>query len=367
MKILHISGAKGWGGNEQQMIDMIPELEKFNIENIVFGVGGSNLQEECSKIKVTFIPCKKDKLNNFSNYKYLKQLIKQIKPDLLHLHTSDSLTVFTLSDLFFKLNIPTVFSKKGMGNSSSILSKFKYNYKNLSAVICVSEKVKTEFSQILNLNNREKLVIIYDGVSVVRIKEPEYDLQDFLKISKSKIVIGNIANHVRAKDLSIMILAMNELINIMNNKNIHLIQIGGFNDKITLELKMLVEKLNLQNYVTLTGFLNNASSFISQFDVYVMSSEREGFPLTIYESFYKKTPVVSTKAGGIPEIIKDGENGFLVEVKDYEELAIKINELIYNQNLKEDFAQKAYDLFVNNYTTFHCAQKTFNLYKSLTK
>ena len=367
MRILHISGARSWGGNEQQLIDIIPELEKFGAENIVFGVGENILQKECSNSNIRFVACKKNKLNKFANYKYLKQVIKEIKPDLLHLHTSDSLTVFTLSDLLFGLKIPAVFSKKGMGGSSSILSKFKYNYKNVSAIICVSEKVKTEFSQILTLKNKKKLTVIYDGISVQRITEPKYDIKDFLGIDKNKKVIGNIANHVRAKDLPILILALNELVNTLNNKDIHLIQIGYHNDKITPEINRLIEKYNLQNHITLTGFVENASSFISQFELYVMSSEREGFPLTIYESFYKKTPIVSTKAGGIPEIVKDGENGFLVEIKDYKSLAVKINELIDNQSLKKEFSQKSYDLFINNYTTSHCAKKTFDLYKKVTK
>lgn len=367
MKVLHISGAKGWGGNEQQLIDMISELKKSGVENIVFGVDESVLQKECSDIGTTFIRCKKNKLNKFLNYKYLKQIIKDIKPDVIHLHTSDSLTVFTLSDMLYGLKTPAVFSKKGMGKSSSLLSKFKYNYKNISAVICVSQKVQTEFSQILTPKKRNKLIVIYDGISVTRIKEPEYNLKDSLKIEKNKTIIGNIANHVKAKDLPILISAMNELVNVLNNKNIHLIQIGYLNDKITPEIKMLIEKYNLQNHITLVGFLENASSFISQFELYVMSSEREGFPLTIYESFCNKIPIVSTKAGGIPEIVKDGENGFLAEVKDYKALAEKINYLVYNQDLKTEFAQRAYDLFVSNYTTSHCALKTLELYKSITK
>jgi hypothetical protein len=76
------------------------------------------------------------------NYYYLKTLVKEINPDLIHLHTSDSLTVFTISDLLFRLKTKAVFSKKGMGSSSIILSEFKFNYKNIAAIICVSEAVK---------------------------------------------------------------------------------------------------------------------------------------------------------------------------------------------------------------------------------
>ncbi|NBL65273.1 glycosyltransferase [Flavobacterium sp. NST-5] len=367
MKVLHISGARSWGGNEQQLIDLISELELLNVASVVFGVKNSPLESECGRHNIKFLTSDQKKLNKFSNYKLIKKIVKQELPDVIHLHTSDSLTVFTLSDILYSLKTPTVFSKKGMGNSSSVLSKLKYNYKNISAVICVSKKVKNEFSQILSPKNHRKLEVIYDGISVSRIKEPNYKLKDFLKIEQSKFIIGNIANHVKAKDLPTLILAMNELINIKNIRNVHLIQLGSINPKITPEITALIEQYQLQNNISLVGFLENASSFISEFELYVMSSEREGFPLTIYESFYKKTPVVSTAAGGIPEILIDGENGFLTEVKDYKSLAEKINQLIFNEDLKNKFAQKAYDLFTKNYTTQHCALKTLNLYKRISK
>src|SRR5690554_4977466 len=225
MKILHISGARGWGGNEQQLIDLIPELENLTISNIVFGVGESLLQKECEKRNILFISCKEKKLNKFSNYKFLKQLIKEQKPDVIHLHTSDSLTAYTISDLLYSLKTPTIFSKKGMGGSSSILSKFKYNYKNVSATICISEKVRKEFSEILTTKNREKLVVIYDAVSTSILKETaHFDIREKYKIPTEILIIGNIANHTRAKDLDTLVDTADYLINQLNTKNVFFIQ-----------------------------------------------------------------------------------------------------------------------------------------------
>lgn len=365
MKVLHVSGAKSWGGNEQQLIDIIPELNKLGVENFILGVEKQPLHKACESCGIKFIPCKKDKLNRFVNYKYLKQVVKQYKPDIIHLHTSDSLTVFTLADILYRLKLVAVFSKKGMGNSSSFLSKIKYNYRNISAVICVSRQVKQDFSEILNSKNKKKLAVIYDGIATSRIKTHTDSLKELFKIPRNKLLIGNIANHVRAKDLTILVKAMNELVNVLGLKNIHLIQIGAFHDEITLELRNLIREYNLENHITLAGFLKDASGFISQFEIFTMSSEREGFPLTVYESFYKKVPVVSTKAGGIPEIITDGENGFLADIKDYKNLALKMNALMSDNELQNKFMNQAYDIFVNNYTTTHCAEKTFKLYKKV--
>src|SRR5690606_26863061 len=166
-------------------------------------------------------------------------------------------------------------------------------------------------------------------------------------------------------DLPTLIKTMNVLVNELGNRKVKLVQIGEFKEGITDELKRLILDFNLENHIKLAGFMEEASSYLSQFDLFVMSSEREGFPLTIYEAFYKKIPVVSTKAGGIPEIIEENKNGFLTEVGDFKNLAIKIKELLHDRNKQESFKELNYNLFLNNYSSEQCALNTKNLYKSL--
>jgi glycosyltransferase involved in cell wall biosynthesis len=366
MKILHISGAKGWGGNEQQMIDLIPELTKLGAENIVFGIENSMLQEECESKKIPFVQAKKNKLNKFVNYIYLKKILKEIKPDLIHLHTSDSLTFFTLSDMLLGLKTKAVFSKKGMGSSSSFLSTFKYNYTNLNTIICVSEAVKKSFSRIITKSNIPKLTVVYDGININRANdEMALDIRKQFCISEDKSIIGNIANHVKAKDLLTLIRAFNYLVNHMGLKNIHLLQIGKFSSKLTPEIKQLISELQLENYITFTDFQPHALDFLDQFDLYVMSSEREGLPLTIFEAFLKKTPVVSTRAGGIPEAIIHDFNGYLSEVKDFENLAKNIFQLLKNEDKKEEFVNRSYELFFEKFTAEKSAENLLNIYNKI--
>lgn len=364
MKILHISGAKSWGGNEQQMIDLIPELSKLGIKNVVFGVGNSLLHNECEIQDTPFIQAKKNKLNKFANYVYLKNIVREIKPDLIHLHTSDSLTVFTISDLLFRLKTKAVFSKKGMGSSSSFLSKFKYNYKNIDTVICVSEAVKKSFSSTMTKKNIPKLMVVYDGINLNRSSnEKGLNVRKQFCINEDKIIIGNIANHVKAKDLFTLIRALNYLVNDLDLKNIHLLQIGEFSNKLTPEIKSLILELKLEGYITLADFQSHALDFLDQFDLYVMSSEREGLPLTIFEAFLKKTPVVSTNAGGIPEAITHDFNGYLCEVRDFKNLAKNIHQLLRNKEKKQEFANRSYELFFEKFTAEKSAKNLLKIYQ----
>lgn len=364
LKILHISGARSWGGNEQQLIDLVNELKIQNTENIVFGVDKMPLEIECKKNNIRFISAKKNKLNKWINYKYLKQITKEIQPDIIHLHTSDSLTTFVISDLVYKIKIPTVFSKKGMGRSSSILSKFKYNYKNISAIICVSERVKKEFSAILTKKNRNKLSVIYDGISSeILLQKPKFQIRQENNISNEKILIGNIANHTPAKDLFTLVNTADYLINTLKVTNVVFIQIGEFS-QITDRLKSEIKSRNLENFIFLLGKQPYASIYNRQFDIFLLTSEREGGPTSVLEAMLFDKPVITTNVGIVSEIIQEGKNGFISDPKDYKSLAINIQNFISDVKLKSEFSSTK-DLILNKCEIKKIAHKTLLLYQNL--
>ena len=202
MKIVHISGANGWGGNEQQILYIIPELEKLNVENVVFGIENSILQQQCLENSIPFIPVKDRKLNKRKNYSFLSKTIKDYRPDIVHLHTSDSLTFFMVAKILYSLKVRAVFSKKGMGVSGSFLSTIKYNYVGINSIICVSKKVQESFGQILSNKNKAKTVVIHDCVSLeIKNLKSTLNLREKYNISSDSFIVGNIANHSAAKDL----------------------------------------------------------------------------------------------------------------------------------------------------------------------
>ena len=365
MKILHISGAKGWGGNEQQMTFLFPELDKLQVENIVFGIKNSVLQEECERLNVVFLEAKGNKLNKFINYRYLKELVFRIKPDLIHLHTSDSLTVFAISDFLFKLNTKTVFSKKGMGSSSSFLSKLKYNYKKLDSIICVSSSVQRDLQPILNANTKSKTVVINDCVSLDIQKLPHtLDLRKEFKIASDLKIVGNIGNHSNAKDIPTFINVVNEVVHVLKRNDIKFVQIGEYSKNTPL-LKDLVKEKGLENHIIFTDKIKNASTVIEQMDVFLMTSEREGGPTSVLEAMLIGTPVVSTKVGVVSDVIQDGSNGFIAPVKDFKQLSEKVVRLLDDSDLQAVFVKDSKAIIAEKFTATYIAKCTYNLYKEL--
>lgn len=358
MKILHISGAKGWGGNEQQMIYLFPELQNIGVENIVFGVKDSILQKHCSNMNIKFYEAKGNKLNKFKNYIYLNSIVKQVQPDVIHLHTSDSLTVFAISDFLFHLKTKTIFSKKGMGTSSSFLSNLKYNFKGLSSIICVSNSVKRDLGKILNEKTKSKTVVVHDCVSLEILNlKPILNLRETYKIDSGFKVVGNIANHSNAKDLPTFINVVDEVVHKLNRKDIKFIQIGEFT-KNTPELLQLVKDKGLEDAIIFTDKIENASSLVPQLDAFLMTSQREGGPTSVLEAMLLGTPVVSTQVGVVPDVIQDGKNGFIAPVKDFKQLANKVVILLDDKNLKSEFITKSKAIIQNDFNAENIAKQT---------
>ncbi|NRT11911.1 glycosyltransferase family 4 protein [Flavobacterium sp. 14A] len=365
MKILHISGAKVWGGNEQQIIYCIPELEKLGCENVVFGMGESKLETECFSKGISFIQVKGGKLNSFKNVAYFASLMKIVKPDIIHLHTSNSLTFFIIVNLIYKLKVKCVFSKKAVSASSSFLSKYKYNSSGIDSIFCVSESVRIDFSKILSHENKKKAIVIHDCVSMSILDTiSSIGLREQYSISKKRKIIGNIANHTDAKDLITLINVADYLVNHLKITNIVFFQIGEFS-KLTTNLKRMVQEKELDNYVIFTNKIVNAFALNSQFDLFLMTSQREGGPTSVLEAMLIGTPIVSTNVGVIPDIIISGLNGYSSEVKDFKDLAIKINNVLFDENLKKLYINRCKDIIFERFTASLIATETFREYRKI--
>jgi N-acetyl-alpha-D-glucosaminyl L-malate synthase BshA len=123
-------------------------------------------------------------------------------------------------------------------------------------------------------------------------------------------------------------------------------------------VEKLIDSLGLQKNVNLTGFRSDIPNLMRCADIGVLCSETESAPLTLLEGMSTGLPMVSTKVGGVLEIINDGKNGLLVPPKHPEELAQAILRLYKDQRLRRRLGEKARKTVLERYT----AEKVVNQY-----
>jgi glycosyltransferase involved in cell wall biosynthesis len=138
--------------------------------------------------------------------------------------------------------------------------------------------------------------------------------------------------------------------------NAKLTLVGDGPDRISIE--RLVDSLKLRRNVTLTGFRSDIPNLMRCADIGVLCSETESAPLTLLEGMSTGLPMISTKVGGVPEIIQDGKNGLLIPSKHPEELAEAILQLYKDQKLRRRLGENARKTVLEKYT----AEKVVNQY-----
>ena len=113
----------------------------------------------------------------------------------------------------------------------------------------------------------------------------------------------------------------------------------------------MAEELNISDKIEWRGFVpySKVPEALAQIDIFVYPSWHEGFGRSIMEALAMEKAVVATNIGGIPDLIKDGENGFLVEPHKPEELAEKIRILLENKELRTKFGKAGREYVAKNF------------------
>ncbi len=128
------------------------------------------------------------------------------------------------------------------------------------------------------------------------------------------------------------------------------------------ELEAKKGALGLDEAVTFAGFQEDVKPYLAALDVYLMSSEREGLPIALLEAMSMGCPVTSTAVGGIPGVVREGEDGFLVEMGDAEALAQAALKLVKDAGRRQEMGRSARRQIQENFSMERMARQLEALY-----
>lgn len=237
-----------------------------------------------------------------------------------------------------------------------VLSKFIYPYiklmqnkyiKKTKNYICVSNYVSRY------IPNSKNTVIIKNGVDTKKFKPGKNNQFLFLdQVQKPKILFCGRLLYMKGVDT--LISAAKE---VLKNHDVHFVFAGSGRIKQTLPK----EDFSLIGYIK-----PDEMPFLYQkADVFVLPSFVESFPYTLLEAMSSGLPVITTKVGGIPELVEHNKTGLLVEPNNVNQLIIAIEYLILNPAKRERIGRNAREHILSNYTIEKMASKTRNFYKKI--
>lgn len=115
------------------------------------------------------------------------------------------------------------------------------------------------------------------------------------------------------------------------------------------KIEAKIFEYNMENFVLITGWVNNVERYLNEIKLLVLPSFTEGLPNVLLEAMACRVPVLATRIGAIPDIIKDGETGFLLESNDPKHIADRIIELLGKPELLEKVSVNAYNYVRENF------------------
>lgn len=182
-------------------------------------------------------------------------------------------------------------------------------------------------------------------------------------IRNGKVNILYLSNYSESKGLYVLV----EAIKILKQKelNFYVTVVGkpfNVNDK---KLDNLLQEYNIKDDVSFVGPKYGAEKDdeFKQADIFVFPTLNDTFPLVLIEAMKYSLPIVGSMEGAIPEIIDDGETGYIVKKRNFVSVAIKLEKLIKNDSLREEMGRKGYNKFKVNYTNDVFEQRMSDIFK----
>lgn len=363
------------GGAIEYLYMFLKNIDKTKYNNILVlsedYIGGTKRFEDLVE-SIYFLPMSREiKIGNvLKSVSKLKRILKKEKPSIIYMHSSMAGAVGRIANLFnFKVKL--LYNAHGWYFNAKISKKKKKFYALIERILALrTTKIinisKAEYDSALKykIAPERKMCVIENGIDFTKFEGCDKYREETRKkynIGDNEIVIGVVGRLSEQKDPMTTIKAFNEVYK--ENKNVRLMYVGS--GELEDEVMEYAKENNLQHLVTITGWVDNTERYIPAFDIAILPSKWEGFGLAIIEYMACKKPIVASNVGGMVDIIKTEDNGFLADVGNEKDFAEYIMKYIYDNELYNNVIHYNYEYSIKKFNISELVKKHKKLFEVL--
>lgn len=354
MKILHIIDNLGSGGAESMLVNFLKYSKNKADIDVLLLVDDKIVYDVPEHIRV-FIQQPKGKRYSLIKLYRLLKLIRKENYDIVHTHLFPSQYYPALIKMFIPKKTKLVTTEHNTTNKrrrfliSRLIDRLVYTLYDY--IIFISDKAKEQFELdfYFKKNNR---TVINNGICL------ELFTPKIKNKKKDKIKLLMVARFDVQKDHITLLKAINLL-----DKKYELSLVGEGKNELVNKVKEFVESNNLNNRVHFLGFQKNIADIYVKHDIFILSSNWEGFGLVVVEAMASGLPVIASDVDGLNDVVKGA--GILFPPKDYKRLAYEIERLAKDDKLYNDLVNKGLQR-AKKFDIRLLVDKTFKLYQKLT-
>jgi len=373
------------GGAQKYVFDLATHLPADQFEVAVVAGNPGPLFERLYKfhIRTIVVPGLGRDINPLNEVKAFINLIRIFiteKPDIIHLNSSKmgamgAVAAFVSKLLTLNFKPRVIFTVHGWGFREDRSTAQR------AAIFGVSWISARFHNHVVTINAADhadsktfvphkKISLIPLGISTPAFL-PRQQAREFFAeksgraFNDNTFLIGTTAELTKNKGLVHLINALDHLSLSSQKSAIRCIIMGEGEERANLLAD--IKAHNLYNHISLIGFVTDAYRYLPAFDLFVLSSVKEGLPYAMMEAMNAKLPIIASRVGGIPDLITHEENGLLVAAKDSLLLAKSIQRIISSPEERLSFGLRAHRSVITNHSLDRMIALTIQLYDQLTQ
>ena len=280
-------------------------------------------------------------------------MIRKINPDIIHVHYPVTSYMAWIYCKLFNKKFVTTYHIKGIPNQ--IL------HRKANKSIAISSEMIDELEKRWGYKKKD-ISLVFNGVSKekfdknISLKE-KLEIKEKLKLPLDKKIIGFVGSYEYKKGIDILLEACKG----MKRDDYHIVLLG---DGDMIWVDNLITTLDIKSKVSTFRF-QDPVEFYEIFDIFVLPSRNEGFPLVAIEAMMMGVATIRSNVSGAYDMIRNGETGFIFENENVKQLREIIDYLLNNEEEIVRISNCGKTNVLNKFTDDIMIDKTLNVYRSL--
>jgi glycosyltransferase involved in cell wall biosynthesis len=344
IRVLWLIKGLGTGGAEKLLEMSLNHLDRetFEYRAAYFLKRKDMLVPRLEKAGVPVFCLNIDKPYNPGALWKIFRILRQEKIDVLHIHSPYPAVLGRIAGRLAAVKAIVYTEHSVVERYHPVTKLGNYlTYQLNDAIIAISHAVSDSIKKWKTARGR-KVYTIYNGVDYQAIQALATDpvtIRQSLGIDPRHLVVGTVGNIRPEKGHRYFVEAVRQVMD--KYPEVTFVIVGG--EKFeggTKELEELAKELGVRERIIFTGLRPDAIQLMAGFDIFVLPSIWEGFGIVCVEAMAQGKPVIGTRVGGVPEVVRDGVNGYLVEPRNPTQLAEKIIQLLTDETMRRVMGEK---------------------------
>ena len=363
-KILHLIKSLGRGGAETLLSETlrVHDRDAFTFQYAYFVSFKGQLAVDLREQGATVTCLRADSAPAIlGSLPRLARLVKKERFDLIHCHLPVSAVAGRLVGKY--LGVPVVYTEHNKQERYHPATR-RANLWTMglnAAVLAVSDDVKQSIVENWS-GPADRVSVLINGVNTARYDPAQYDkrtCREELQLPPEAVIVGTVCVFRTQKRLELWLELARQLRAAVPNAYFVVLGDGPTEEMV----KATAKEYQLEDHIVFPGRLDEVRPYLAAMDVYLMTSEFEGLPIAMLEAMSMALPIVATAAGGIPEAVTDGVEGFLRPVPDWRELYAPLERLVKDEALRKECGAAARRRVIQEFSIEKMAHELETVYR----